>query len=157
MGFGILYTYQWLLWRWPHRYVNAAIEIPDIIERVVLTSCCHHRSSGLSAGLLLLFSGEILGSSGISSSIVLEPKKHMTEPYHAWKLVFLATFLLFSNVCLAKYFTNDERLGTDPSIPIVSKWGYLLGGLFVGFGTRLSNGCTTGHGIVSSPLGKGRR
>lgn len=101
--------------------------------------------------MLLLFSGEILGSSGIASSIVLEPKKHMNTPMLAWKLVFWSTFLLFSNTCLAKYFTDDERLGVDPSIPVVSHWGYLLGGLFVGFGTRLSNGCTTGHGIVSKP------
>lgn len=107
------------------------------------------RISGLSAGLLLLFSGEILGSSGIASSVVLQPKKHLTDPLVAWKLVFLSTFLLFSNVCLAKYYTDDERLGTDPSIPVVSTWGYILGGLFVGFGTRLGNGCTTGHGIVS--------
>lgn len=104
---------------------------------------------GLSAALLLLLSGEILGSSGIASSIVLEPKKHLADPKVAWKLVFMSTFLLFSNVVLAKYFTDDERLGSDPSIPVVSSWGYLLGGLFVGFGTRLSNGCTTGHGIVS--------
>jgi hypothetical protein len=43
--------------------------------------------------------------------------------------------------------TNDERLGDDPSIPVISVYGYLLGDAFVGFGTRLGNGCTTGHGI----------
>ena len=99
-----------------------------------------------------MFSGEILGSSGIASSVVLEPKKHLTTPMLAWKLVFMSSFLLFSNIFLAKYFTDDERLGNDPSIPVVSTWGYLLGGLFVGFGTRLGNGCTTGHGIVSTNL-----
>jgi uncharacterized membrane protein YedE/YeeE len=29
----------------------------------------------------------------------------------------------------------------------VSLWRLALGGLLVGFGTRLSNGCTSGHGI----------
>jgi uncharacterized membrane protein YedE/YeeE len=29
----------------------------------------------------------------------------------------------------------------------VDLWRLALGGLFVGFGTRLSNGCTSGHGI----------
>jgi uncharacterized membrane protein YedE/YeeE len=65
----------------------------------------------------------------------------------AWKMVFLAVFVLLSNLALAPHFTDDTRLGTDPSIPIVSIWGYLLGGFFVGFGTRMGNGCTTGHGI----------
>jgi hypothetical protein len=30
---------------------------------------------------------------------------------------------------------------------VVSTYGYLFSGLFVGFGTRLGNGCTSGHGI----------
>jgi hypothetical protein len=29
----------------------------------------------------------------------------------------------------------------------VGLWRLALGGLLVGFGTRLSNGCTSGHGI----------
>jgi uncharacterized membrane protein YedE/YeeE len=65
----------------------------------------------------------------------------------AWKLVFLSVFLLLSNTVLGKYFTDDARLGQDPSIPVVSTYGYLLGGFFVGFGTRMGNGCTSGHGI----------
>jgi uncharacterized membrane protein YedE/YeeE len=64
-----------------------------------------------------------------------------------WKLVFLSTFLMLSNTVIGAYFTNDERLGNDPSIPVISVYGYLLGGAFVGFGTRLGNGCTTGHGL----------
>ena len=106
-----------------------------------------HLSTGLSAAVLLLFSGDILGASGLASSTLLTPRKSITDPNVAWKLVFLSTFLLFANTILGVHFTDDERLGTDPSIPVVSIYGYLLGGLFVGFGTRLGNGCTTGHGI----------
>lgn len=104
---------------------------------------------GLSAATLLLLDGEILGASGIVSSVLLHPKKALTDPSTAWKLVFLSVFLLLSNTVLAKYFTDDDRLTgqQDPSIPIVSSYGYLLGGLFVGFGTRMGNGCTSGHGI----------
>jgi uncharacterized membrane protein YedE/YeeE len=71
----------------------------------------------------------------------------VTDPSVTWKLVFLSVFLLLSNTLLGAYFVDDQRLGTDPSIPVVSTYGYLLGGAFVGFGTRLGNGCTTGHGI----------
>lgn len=55
--------------------------------------------------------------------------------------------MVLSNTILADHFIQDSRLFADPSIPIVSMAGYLLGGFFVGFGTRLGNGCTTGHGI----------
>lgn len=81
------------------------------------------------------------------SSLALSPRKAMTDPSMTWKLVFLSTFLLLSNTILGPHFTTDERLGVDPSIPIISVYGYLLGGFFVGFGARLGNGCTTGHGI----------
>ena len=38
----------------------------------------------------------------------------------------------------------DERIGFGP----VGKLAWMfVGGLFIGFGTRLGNGCTSGHGI----------
>jgi uncharacterized protein len=102
---------------------------------------------GLSAAVLLIWSGEIMGASNLVSSVLLRPKKALTDPCMAWKMIFLSIFLLLSNLALAPFFTDDERLGNDPSIPVVSIYGYILGGFFVGFGTRLGNGCTTGHGI----------
>ena len=50
--------------------------------------------------------------------------------------------MLFSNAVLAAYFTDDERASIDPNITIASTYAYLLGGFFVGFGTKLGNGCT---------------
>jgi uncharacterized membrane protein YedE/YeeE len=38
----------------------------------------------------------------------------------------------------------DEALGLGPAAKLA--WMF-VGGLFVGFGTRLGNGCTSGHGI----------
>lgn len=64
-----------------------------------------------------------------------------------WKLAFLSSFLLFSNLVLGPYLEGDERFGKDTSIPIPSTIGYILAGGLVGFGTRLGNGCTTGHGV----------
>lgn len=102
---------------------------------------------GASAAILLLFCGEILGASGLVSSTGLYPKKALTDPTVAWKIFLIAIFMLLSNTVLGAYFTDDVRLGIDPSIPVVGTVGYLIGGFFVGFGTRLGNGCTTGHGI----------
>ena len=103
--------------------------------------------TGLSAAILLLLSGDILGASGLVSSSILTPRKTLTDPSITWKLVFLSSFLLCSNLALGKYFAIDTRLGNDTSIPVVSIYGYLVGGFFVGFGTKLGNGCPTGHGI----------
>lgn len=50
--------------------------------------------------------------------------------------------MLFSNTVLAAYFTDDKRASIDPNITIASTYAYLLGGFFVGFGTKLGNGCT---------------
>jgi uncharacterized membrane protein YedE/YeeE len=38
----------------------------------------------------------------------------------------------------------DARLGLDPLGKLI--WMF-VGGLFIGFGTRMAGGCTSGHGI----------
>lgn len=88
-----------------------------------------------------------MGASGLCASTFLYPRKAVTDPGVAWKLILIASFMVLSNVLLAQFFLIDDRLYSDASIPIVSMAGYLIGGLLVGFGTRLANGCTTGHGI----------
>jgi uncharacterized membrane protein YedE/YeeE len=53
---------------------------------------------------------------------------------------------------LASFFTAAAIVNiVDPSCiqseRMPSTLAYLLGGFLVGFGTKLSNGCTSGHGI----------
>jgi uncharacterized protein len=95
---------------------------------------------GLSAGALLLLTGDIMGASGLCSSVILEPIQAVKSPQQAWKLALLTSFMLTSNVILGSHFTDDVRLSEDEHLPIVSWAGYVLGGLFVGFGTKLGNG-----------------
>ena len=102
---------------------------------------------GLSAAVLLLLTGDILGASGLINALFLTPRQVTSDTDSAWKLAFLSSFGLFSSLVLGRFFAEDERLGRDASIPVLSTFGYLLAGFFVGFGTRLGNGCTTGHGI----------
>lgn len=105
---------------------------------------------GLSAATLLLFNGDILGAAGLMSSFAVAPIKTATEPSQQWKLAFLAAFALTTRVYVTlidKDALKDERLGYSSGLPIVAPLGFILGGFFVGFGTRLGNGCTTGHGI----------
>lgn len=98
---------------------------------------------GLSAGTLLLMNGDILGASGIVSTVCLNPLQSLRDPQQHWKFVLLASFLLVTALQLESSFD----MTTFAMGRTVSDLGYLVGGLFVGFGTKLGNGCTSGHGI----------
>jgi uncharacterized membrane protein YedE/YeeE len=97
---------------------------------------------GSASGVLLLLTGNIMGASGIASSALLKPTQLLTDQSQHWKLVFLASFLLTTNAFFSVPFDRS-----DPAAATLSPLGYGLAGLFVGFGTKLSNGCTSGHGI----------
>lgn len=70
-----------------------------------------------------------------------------------WRLPFLAGLLLagFVSATLAGGWSPtwelgrfDEVIGGGPTAKVA--WMF-VGGLFIGFGTRLAGGCTSGHGI----------
>ena len=70
-----------------------------------------------------------------------------------WRLPFLAGLLLggFLSAALGGGWSPtmalgvfDERIGLGTAGKLV--WMF-AGGVFIGFGTRLGNGCTSGHGI----------
>ena len=97
---------------------------------------------GLSAAILLLFSGDILGASGIISSIGLSPVAALKDPCQHWKIVLIASFFLTAHLFLAPIYEDKQN-----AVAGLSWVAYLIGGFCVGFGTRLGNGCTSGHGI----------
>ena len=92
---------------------------------------------GLAASLFMLLNGRVAGISGIFAG-ALRP----VRGDFAWRLLYVSglvgggivTALLFP--ALAAKSTVDVRL------PMV-----IVGGVLVGFGARLSNGCTSGHGV----------
>ncbi|KAL3807039.1 hypothetical protein ACHAXA_010426 [Cyclostephanos tholiformis] len=102
---------------------------------------------GLSAATLLIFNGDILGASGLMSSFVVAPKKTLTDPSQHWKLAFVAAFSLTTRMLIGRDELSDESQGYYFGLPMVSPLGFIAGGFLVGFGTKLGNGCTTGHGI----------
>jgi uncharacterized membrane protein YedE/YeeE len=85
---------------------------------------------------MLLFSGKIAGISGIFAG-VLRPVKTDT----LWKACFLAG-LLTGGLILRNLYPQAFEFG-----PLRSTGALILAGLLVGFGTRLGNGCTSGHGV----------
>ncbi len=91
---------------------------------------------GLSASMLLLFNGKIAGISGIIAG-TLSPAKNDT----LWRIVFVAG-LLVGGFLLRLLSPQTFVIG------ITRSWSALVvAGLLVGFGTRLGNGCTSGHGV----------
>jgi len=90
---------------------------------------------GAAAALLLLANGRIAGISGIAAGL-LSPQAGA----RTWRVLFLAGLLVGAFVA--------NRLGFGPLPEIVASWPLIiLGGLLVGFGTRLGGGCTSGHGV----------
>jgi uncharacterized membrane protein YedE/YeeE len=100
---------------------------------------------GVSASLLLLFSGRVAGISGIVGRILTRP-----EGDTGWRLTFLAG-LLVGGAILAAFLPSSLHAPTGRSLPLI-----VFAGLMVGFGTRLGNGCTSGHGICGLTRFSGR-
>lgn len=91
-----------------------------------------------------------MGASGILSNTLLNPLQALRKPSNYWRYAYLASFSLTVNL-FVNYFAPPEFLADgrseDSDVPIPSSAAYLIGGLLVGLGTRIGNGCTTGHGI----------
>jgi uncharacterized membrane protein YedE/YeeE len=91
---------------------------------------------GLAATLLMLLTGRIAGISGIFAGCLgssLDDK--------GWRIAFVAGLLMAPlGAGLLGYPMPSPQLPANWSIVVVA-------GLLVGFGTRLSGGCTSGHGV----------
>jgi hypothetical protein len=105
---------------------------------------------GSSAGVLLLGAGHVLGASGLSNALFVHPRTTLTNSDAQWKAVLLTSFAITSKLIATygdPYFLFDAVVATDGDLPVVSSLGYAVAGFLVGLGTKLGNGCTSGHGI----------
>ncbi len=91
---------------------------------------------GLSAALLMLLIGRIAGITGIVAGL-MQPAWH-DQP---WRLAFLAGLIGAPVLAaLAGYPVATPSIDEGWAVIVVA-------GLLTGFGTRLGNGCTSGHGV----------
>jgi hypothetical protein len=90
---------------------------------------------GFSATLLLAFNGRIAGISGIVNGAINLTQREF------WRWFFLLGLL--SGGVLYEYILAPQP--TPHSI--FTPWAMIVGGFLVGFGTRMGNGCTSGHGV----------
>jgi uncharacterized membrane protein YedE/YeeE len=91
---------------------------------------------GSAAAIMLLFNGRIAGISGILGGII---PPHKTDTL--WRVVFLVSLVIGAWLLP---FLQGRALAVYSNNPW---WITVLGGVLVGYGTRLGNGCTSGHGV----------
>src|SRR5215210_293891 len=91
---------------------------------------------GLAVALLLVLNGRIGGVSGIVGGLLTFEGRDLD-----WRAAFVAGLVIGALAyTLAVGSASLVQVGT--SLPVV-----VVGGLLVGFGTRLGSGCTSGHGL----------
>lgn len=91
---------------------------------------------GLSTALMMVLNGRIAGISGIVGGLLARKGSEV-----GWRAMFAAGLLLGA---FAYVLASGEvfPVRVQASLPIM-----VAAGLFVGFGTRLGSGCTSGHGV----------
>lgn len=92
---------------------------------------------GGAAALLLLLTGRIAGVSGMAATAV-----RIADSGPPWRLAAAFVLGLPLGAAVASVFIRQPNIEVTASVPIL-----ILAGLLVGFGTRLGNGCTSGHGV----------
>ena len=90
---------------------------------------------GLSVALFFILNGRMIGISGIASNFLVSKNNRIEN------------FLFLVGLILGPLIYNLIS-GKEINISISSSLILLIiGGTLVGFGTRISGGCTSGHGI----------
>lgn len=91
---------------------------------------------GLSATLLLWLNGRVAGVSGIVNGALFRAPGDLS-----WRIAFLAGLVLAGGLYVGLVpGAPQPRTGFPPAVLVAA-------GLLVGFGTRMGNGCTSGHGV----------
>jgi uncharacterized membrane protein YedE/YeeE len=92
---------------------------------------------GGAAALLLMLTGRIAGVSGMFATVV-----RIADAGPPWKLAAAFVIGLPAGAALTSLLVRKPDIEVTSSVPLL-----IAAGLLVGFGTRLGNGCTSGHGV----------
>jgi uncharacterized protein len=92
---------------------------------------------GTGGAVLLLGNGRVMGASGILGGLVDRSGWGTAAERAAFVIGVIATPLLMLQI-----------LGLEADTHLTSNWfAVIAAGLLVGAGTRIANGCTSGHGV----------
>ena len=92
---------------------------------------------GSAAALLLLLTGRIAGVSGMLATVV-----RIADAGPPWRLAAAFVVGLPIGAIMVSTLIREPQIEVTSSVPLL-----IAAGLLVGFGTRLGNGCTSGHGV----------
>ena len=107
----------------------------NIINFTPVTALIGGLLIGLSVILFFILNGRMIGVSGIASNFLIAKDKKIEN------LLFLVGLILGPLICTF-LLGKEINISISGSLPLLT-----AGGVLVGFGTRLSSGCTSGHGI----------
>jgi uncharacterized membrane protein YedE/YeeE len=93
---------------------------------------------GFASALLMLLAGRLAGVSGILGGLLIAGNER------GWRLAFIAG--LIAAALIGPLFGTPAAARLSSSNLVL----YAAAGLLVGFGTRMGNGCTSGHGVCGS-------
>ena len=94
---------------------------------------------GFAAFLFFVFNGRIAGISSISSGVINNNENRIDNILFLLGLIIGPIIYSLTGNEIVSILTN--------SIPLL-----IIGGLLVGFGTKIGNGCTSGHGVCGISL-----
>jgi len=107
----------------------------NIVNFTPITALTGGLLIGLSVALFFILNGRMIGVSGIASNFLISKENRIENLFFLVGLILGPTIYTFF-------------LGQEIQITISNSLFLLIGGgALVGFGTRLSSGCTSGHGI----------
>ncbi|NVE96011.1 YeeE/YedE family protein [Altererythrobacter lutimaris] len=92
---------------------------------------------GLAAALLLVFSGRIAGISGMVARATGIAETGIPR---AQALAFILGLPV--GTLIVGLWVRSPDIAVTSSVPLI-----IIAGLLVGYGTRMGNGCTSGHGV----------
>ena len=90
---------------------------------------------GLAVVIFFLFNGRLVGISGIAANALNQKERRIDN------ILFLVG-LIIGPILYALISNKEINISISNSLPLL-----IVAGLSVGIGTRVSGGCTSGHGI----------
>lgn len=97
---------------------------------------------GISSALWLWLYGRVTGISGILAGLTLD----RLPGERGWRLVYLVGMVI--GALLYTWLVRHGLPGVHFSVELQVSWpSMVVAGLLVGYGTRMGNGCTSGHGV----------
>lgn len=91
---------------------------------------------GLAGTVLLLGNGKIMGASGIIGGLV-----DGSGFGDKWERVMFLAGVFLMPIAIIPFVGTPDTKATDNYLVLIAA------GLLVGIGTRIANGCTSGHGV----------